>query len=791
MYVGGGFETAGGISANNIAKYSTITNTWSALGSGLNGSPYALALIGSDLYVGGWFSKADGFTVNNIAKYSTTNNTWSALGSGMNNLIYTLAVYGDELYAGGYFTTPANKIAKWSTLDNAWSALGTENSEFTHVFVLKISGSDLYAGGSTQYGSPTFKNIAKYSITNNTWSALGTGVNSEVRAITVDGSNVYVGGYFTTAGGNNANRIAKWNGSSWSNLGDGILTTSNGVLSLLLYNSNLYIGGIFHTAGGVTANNIAKYSISGENYSSLTTGGTNGTNGNVNAIAIIGSDYYFGGEFTSVKGGTLSANRIAKWNATEGWSALGSGLNNWVKAFAVMGTDLYVGGDFTEAGGISANRITKWNATEGWSALGSGLNSTVNALAVSGTELYVGGGFTTAGGISANHIAKWNGSWSALGGGSTNKVSAIAIKTSSEIYIGCEYDDFKGSGDYILKWNGLDWSTLGLGVNSTVNAIAISGTNLYVGGEFYQAGGKSAYYIAKWDGSNWSALGNGVSTYVKALAVSGSDVYVGGNFTKLGDNTTSANYLVKWNETTGWSTLTEESYTGVSNPVNALFLDANSQKMIVGGGFVSAGSKGVYRIASFTDSDNPFPVELTTFTATVLDNKVNLFWTTTTEINNYGFYIERKIDDNNWEELNFVRGYGNSQVTNEYNYQDKIETSGIIKYRLKQVDLNGEYKYSSIVEVEMNMPISYSLAQNYPNPFNPETTINYSIAKQSNVKIVIYDALGKEVTTLINENKNAGNHFVIFNASNLTSGVYFYKIETADFINVKKMVFVK
>jgi len=134
---------------------------------------------------------------------------------------------------------------------------------------------------------------------------------------------------------------------------------------------------------------------------------------------------------------------------------------------------------------------------------------------------------------------------------------------------------------------------------------------------------------------------------------------------------------------------------------------------------------------------------------------------------------------------------GNNSTINEYYYLDNIETEGIIKYRLKQVDLDGEYKYSSIVEVIFNLPNQYSFTQNYPNPFNPETTINYSIAKRGNVKIIIYDMLGKEITTLVNEEKEAGNHSVVFNGKNLTSGIYFYKIESDKFNAVKKMVFLK
>jgi hypothetical protein len=516
---------------------------------------------------------------------------------------------------------------------------------------------------------------------------------------------------------------------------------------------------------------------------------SSGTGHWVYAVAKSGNgDVYAGGSFTS------PGFYIAKWNGSS-WSMMGS-VDNSVYAIAVSGNDVYIGGDFIWSGQTMLNRIAKWNGSS-WSALGNGVNGTVRAIAISGGNVYVGGSFTLAGGNSANNIAKWNGSsWSAIGSGVGSTVNAIAISGTGDIYVGGAFTTAGGNtANYIAKWNSFTgWSSLDYGLNNTVNALAISGSDMYVGGNFTSAGGMSAKYIAKWNSiTGWASLGyganNGTNTNVNAISVAGSDIYVGGAFTTAGGNT--ANYIAKWNATNGWSTLVDGSYIGVNSVVYALKVDSTAKRMIVGGAFTSTGSKNANRIASFTDSDNPFPVELTTFTATAIGNHVNLYWTTASEFNNYGFYIERKINDEDWQELTFIEGCGNSQVTKEYTYQDKIETSGMIKYRLKQVDLDGGCKYSSIVEVEMNMPIKYSLSQNYPNPFNPETTINYSIPKASDVKIVIYDVMGKEVATLIDEKQEAGNYSVKYNARNLTSGVYFYKIETSDFRDVKKMVLIK
>jgi hypothetical protein len=328
------------------------------------------------------------------------------------------------------------------------------------------------------------------------WISMGglLGANGAVYAAVVDSAgNLYIGGDFTVVGDVIANRIAKWNGSSWSALESGL---NNYVNTLALSGSDLYVGGKFTTAGGSAANYVTKWN--GSSWSALGSGvgGRAGDNlPSVITLAVSGSDLYAGGTFTNAGGST--SNCVAKWNGSS-WSALGLGLgvdsssSPSLGALAVSGGDLYVGGYFTTAGGSAANCVAKWNGSS-WSALGSGLGGTVSALAMSGSDLYVGGTFTTAGGSAANNVAKWNGSsWSPLGSG-------------------------MGGNSY-----------------PSVEALVLSGSGVYVGGYFTTAGGSAANNVAKWNGSSWSPLGSGMDYGVGALAVSGSDLYAGGNFTKAG-----------------------------------------------------------------------------------------------------------------------------------------------------------------------------------------------------------------------------------------------------------------
>jgi hypothetical protein len=204
----------------------------------------------------------------------------------------------------------------------------------------------------------------------------------------------------------------------------------------------------------------------------------------------------------------------------------------------------------------------------------------------------------------------------------------------------------------------------------------------------------------------------------------------------------------------------------------------------------TSGSQGNFSIVRITH-DDPIPVELTSFTASVIGSSVHLNWITASEINNYGFEVERKTNESNYEKIGFVTGAGSTTETQTYSYTDTRVTNGNYTYRLKQVDFDGSFEYSYEVEVDVNVPAIYALEQNYPNPFNPTTNINFSLAEAGNVKLLVYNLLGEEVMTIINELREAGRHSVTFDAGSLPSGTYFYKLETPQFSETKKMILAK
>ncbi|MGO4920511.1 PQQ-dependent sugar dehydrogenase [Maribacter spongiicola] len=322
-YIAGSFNSAGDISASNLATLS-ITEVWSSLGSDIEGSVLAKALApDGTLYIAGDFTIVNGIEANNIAKWNGT--SWSALSSGTNGPISTMAFNKNgTLFVGGVFTTAgglnANNIAKWE--NESWNLLS----------------------------DPT-TNIS--------------GTNNEVRSIHIDNDNrVYIGGNFDTAGGIAAARIALWNGSNWSALGSG---TSGFVQAMDSAGDYLYVGGNFAIAGDKTVNRIARYHKNNNTWEALGTG----VSGNVNAITNSGTYIYVGGTFdTASDNGTVDkvVNNISRWSTQNGWQALGTatnvGVNTRVNAlqFIKNDTELLVGGNFSTAGNINANNIAKWGA---------------------------------------------------------------------------------------------------------------------------------------------------------------------------------------------------------------------------------------------------------------------------------------------------------------------------------------------------------------------------------------------------------------------------------------------
>ena len=185
------------------------------------------------------------------------------------------------------------------------------------------------------------------------------------------------------------------------------------------------------------------------------------------------------------------------------------------------------------------------------------------------------------------------------------------------------------------------------------------------------------------------------------------------------------------------------------------------------------------------------PVELSLFSGSSSDGNVFLKWTTTSEMNNSGFEIQRKSNSSSFITIGFVEGRGTTTLLHNYTFNDANVKQGNYFYRLKQVDFNGQYKYSNEIQLTVTQPLTFDLKQNYPNPFNPTTTIDFSVPETAPVVMKLYNVLGKEIETMVNETLSKGEHRLLFNASNLPSGVYIYTLATGSKISSQKMILLK
>ncbi len=466
LYIGGDFTNIGGISANCISFWNG--STWSSLSYGLNGRVDTIHSASDGLYVGGIFTSASNsgtsVTANYIAKWNGY--TWSSVINGLNNEVKAITSDNNKIYFGGVFTKIFGKI---NNLNYSFKNKG--NINFNSLI------ENIYFNKNNIFYN--LKNLASYDVKNNNIYNINNNItdffnfNGNINKLILENNNLYICGNFTEIIYNNLtssiNRVAKWNGSTWNGLSNGL---NGGAIAIASGSDGLYTGGSFTSASNsgvsVTTNYIAKWS--GSAWNSL----SNGLNNYVNSIFSASDGLYAAGAFTSASnsGVSVTTNRIAKWNGST-WSSLSNGLSS-IAYSIISGSDgLYVGGLFASASNsgvpITTNRVAKWNGST-WSSLSNGLNGFVYTLYSGSDGLYAAGAFTSASNsgvsVTTNRIAKWNGStWSSLSNGLNGEVYAIH-SASDGLYVGGQFTSGSNAGNSIVlnniaKWDGVTWKQIG------------------------------------------------------------------------------------------------------------------------------------------------------------------------------------------------------------------------------------------------------------------------------------------------------------------------------------------
>lgn len=324
---------------------------------------------------------------------------------------------------------------------------------------------------------------------------------------------LYVGGNFTYAGAANSKNIARWNGTTWAGVGNGL---DEPVYALKKYFERIFIGG----KKTITAWDSKSYSTLVGNFT--------GDNDYLYSMADTNGRLYAGGRF-----GLLGAaqNGIGMFNGSS-WEAMGTGMNGPVYAVSYFNNTVIAAGNFTEASNRPVNNIAK--RTNRWDPIGSGLPSTVYALAVYDNELYAGGSFTLQDSVGdLSYVTKWNilaERWlpvASPGMSSTDSIRIYAMTVfNNELYVGGRFSSIAGvSANNIAKWDGIAWHPVGSGVDGVIRNLYVFNNELYVGGKFVSAGGVGANNIAKTDGIGWATLSSGITgtnATVHALGTFGS-----------------------------------------------------------------------------------------------------------------------------------------------------------------------------------------------------------------------------------------------------------------------------
>jgi photosystem II stability/assembly factor-like uncharacterized protein len=380
---------------------------------------------------------------------------------------------------------------------------------------------------------------------------------------------------------------------------------------------------------------------------------------------------------------------------------------------------------------------------------------------------------------------------------------AMSPTDPNTIYAGTSFDPGTSTGPsaiYKTTDGGANWvlSSTGLPTDPTeinpIRTLNVSDVNpnvvtasLFVNTATLLGG----FYLSTNAGASWVQKNNGLPIVQSKLLRSTAIRPGFDNQFYLGLDFASGTDIGVWATTDGgnnWFNFNGGTMLNTYTIRALVFNPSGNHTLFAGRGSTTANLGGVYEYTFST-----VPVELVSFSAEVFGGDVNLSWITATELNNYGFQVERRNSaSNEWVNIGFVNGNGSSTETRYYSFSDNSVPVGKYTYRLKQLDFSGSYEYSNEVEVSILEVLNdFTLNQNYPNPFNPSTRISFSIPKSGYTSLKIYDVLGKEVSNPIEGELNEGNYEIHFNASNLSSGIYFYSLTSGEFTKTMKMILSK
>lgn len=595
LYCGGDFfRFANKPGASGIAHWDGAS--WNTVGGGLAGGTVRVLLtVGSDLYVGGVFSQAGGLAVSNIAKWDGTR--WNALGDGVSGKVTALAWKGGVLYAGGNFLSAGGQavknLAAWDGLqwrDVGGGVEGGTYPEYSGVKALHFVGDDLFVGGyfSSAGGIPA-SYVARWDGVS--WFSLGDavaddapiGVPTGVLGLTSDPSgNLYACGWFDRTGPLKAEMVSRWDGKDWSELGEGLPRNSENFMASLYHDGKkLYAAGIITGIDGLPTWDGTKWTISP---SPTSQGGP--------SLSVVGEGpalYLSATLSTPVAGGGYG---IVRFDGQR-WSTMGAAPLPYYKAG--MNSDATVNcittfkNQIIAAGSFGDGKIARWDGLN-WNSVVQPVRMVTHqayyALTSDADYVYVTGGVYLTDEQPFHWVARFNGTnWSGLGDGLPVGGLSLAVRGK---------DLFAGHLQGMSRWDGIDWSTDD-GIRGRVSAIAFDRERVYAGGVVTNKNGDSLNHLAVYDGNNWSTLAGGVDGPVNALLVFDHRVYVGGDFAHAGD--LAADHIAVWDGTV-WSAVDTSTLGGPGTVQTVKALAAAPDGTVFAGG--KFGTNGLARLTALS-----------------------------------------------------------------------------------------------------------------------------------------------------------------------------------------------
>ncbi len=809
----------------NSGIYRSTDNgeSWTQINTGLtllnirtivinNDSGYVFACSGSTPFSGGAF------------RSSNNGDSWTAINSGLPfGAIFSLAIDSSNyVYAGSGF----NGGVYFSTNNGQnWIASGLTNQTVLSLTIDKANDI-IYAG--------TYTVVLKSTDGGLTWNP--TGLSGNIWALVTNN----IGGVFVGTWSGSIYSSSDY-GATWHNLINELTIVQD---ILIAQNGDLFAAvagpGIFHST-----DNGNNWENQTEGFGSIDVNSINvAANGSIFAGAgMVYRSLDNGQSWTYVKGGrgnswynsivTNSQGTVFAANAGlsggywihrstdngETWTKINNGVTDstiWTIALDSM-DNIFIGTD----GGI----FYSTNKGDDWVPMNSGLTSNkVHALVLKDNNTLFAGTYPSGLFRSTDGGNNWV---SVLNGIIGSNWLSLAVDSIGNIYTGSASG---GSGIYRSTDNGDSWIKADSGITDlTILSLTTKGNDIFAGTE---TGG---VFRSSDSGEFWTSMNEGMQSIdkINSLYIADNYIYAGtkglwrrilyetipsaptGLFAIADTFTVDLNWTDNSDNELGFKIERKDdslSVPGLWTLIDSVGADVTTFTDIgLTPNTVYSYKVYAYNAVGNSESDSVqtvtiIPVELTSFTASVTGNRVNLNWSTVTETNNRGFEIQRAVIQTQpgsgssapeWTAVSFVSGSGTTTEPRSYSFTEDNMAVGKYSYRLKQIDLDGSYNYSNALEVSIDVPLQYSLKQNYPNPFNPATTLGFSLKTEARVTLSIYNVLGEKVASLLNRDEmNAGEHSVRFDASEMPTGIYFYTLEArgtdgSSFISSKKMMLLK